>query len=232
MILLSVHGPSICLICERWEMNCPEKDSHRFVYAADPMCSWCWGFHPVIIKVRERFQADMEFEMVLGGLAPDSDEPMPEPVQKTIEGFWRVVADRTGANFNHEFWTKNTPKRSTYPSCRAVIAAGQSDRKWEYFEAAQKAYYMEARNPSEQAVLVDIAEEIGIDRKDFEGRFTSEEVAVEFQRDLTFCRQIGISGFPTLLFGSEDGYSIVCHGYTPFEPVMERIESLMAGDLT
>ncbi len=27
----------------------------HLVYVADPMCSWCWGFSPVIDAIRERF---------------------------------------------------------------------------------------------------------------------------------------------------------------------------------
>ena len=29
---------------------------HQFVYFADPMCSWCYGFAPVIAALAERFE--------------------------------------------------------------------------------------------------------------------------------------------------------------------------------
>ena len=29
--------------------------SKHFLYVADPMCSWCWGFSPVIDKIDETF---------------------------------------------------------------------------------------------------------------------------------------------------------------------------------
>jgi putative protein-disulfide isomerase len=29
---------------------------HRFVYFADPVCSWCYGFSPVIAALAERFE--------------------------------------------------------------------------------------------------------------------------------------------------------------------------------
>ena len=66
----------------------------------------------------------IEVVYLLGGLAPDSDLPMPEQMKLTIAGYWQTIQDRVlGTQFNYDFWTKCQPRRSTYPSCRAVLAA-------------------------------------------------------------------------------------------------------------
>ena len=44
-----------------------------------------------------------------------------DPMCRRIEG--RIP----GVRFNFDFWTHCTPKRSTYPACRAVIAARAQD---------------------------------------------------------------------------------------------------------
>ena len=41
-------------------------------YVADPMCSWCWGFHPVLEKVKEVLPDGISPVYVMGGLARDS----------------------------------------------------------------------------------------------------------------------------------------------------------------
>ena len=60
----------------------------------------------------------------MGGLAPDSDEPMPAEMRTYVQQAWRAVTARTGVAFEHRFWEECAPRRSTYPACRAVIAAG------------------------------------------------------------------------------------------------------------
>ena len=40
----------------------------RFVYFADPMCSWCYGFSPVITALAERFEGRLGLQVVMGGL--------------------------------------------------------------------------------------------------------------------------------------------------------------------
>jgi protein-disulfide isomerase-like protein with CxxC motif len=48
------------------------------IYVHDPMCSWCWGFADVYEELLEQLPPEVEIRRLLGGLAPDSDAPMPE----------------------------------------------------------------------------------------------------------------------------------------------------------
>ncbi len=97
-------------------------------YIADPMCSWCWGFHPVLQKVRGALPEDIQLVYVMGGLAKDSDEPMPDDIRAYVQNAWREVGVRTGARFNWDFWMRCSPVRSTYPACRGVLSAGKGGR--------------------------------------------------------------------------------------------------------
>ena len=45
-------------------------------YFADPMCSWCWGFAPVISAIEETYKNRLKVELVLGGLRPGTTEPV------------------------------------------------------------------------------------------------------------------------------------------------------------
>ena len=92
---------------------------------------------------------------MLGGLAKDSDEPMPTQTRSYVIENWRRIEQTVpGTVFNYDFWQSCQPRRSTYPACRAVIAARQQgdpadklDRAMA--EAIQDAYYRRARNLSD-----------------------------------------------------------------------------------
>ena len=71
----------------------------KLLYVADPMCSWCWGFHSVLEQVRDAFRGG-HIQYVMGGLARDSDDPMPEETQAFVQDQWRKVTEMTGAEFN------------------------------------------------------------------------------------------------------------------------------------
>ncbi len=168
------------------------------------MCSWCWGFTGVRREVSEELP-DLEWQLVMGGLAPDSDEPMDEETRGYVQDAWRAVSQRTGAEFNHDFWTECAPRRSTYPSCRAVIVAGESGKAEEMLAAIQRAYYQEARNPSDTETLTTLAADIGLDPAAFEAALHSPETQTKLERDFALRSAVGAYSFPSvgLLDGEE-----------------------------
>ena len=60
----------------------------------------------------------------MGGLAPDSDEPMPFAMREYVSSAWRAVEERTGASFNHAFWTECQPLRAQNSSWHGTHVAG------------------------------------------------------------------------------------------------------------
>lgn len=173
-------------------------------YVYDPMCSWCWGYKPVWEKVKQAISNDIEIVYVLGGLAPDSSEPMPQEMQIQIASYWQKIENYLGTSFNHDFWEKNTPRRSTYPSCRAILAARSQGAELAMLEAIQKAYYLEAKNPSDNEVLLYCARSIGLDMTKFELDLLSPETHQALLDEITFSRSIGKNGFPSLFFKTKD----------------------------
>jgi putative protein-disulfide isomerase len=198
-------------------------------YIGDPMCSWCWGFAPVLERVRAAIPEEVRLRYVMGGLAADTNEPMPEDVRAYVQGAWRAVSEQTGALFNWDFWNRCRPRRSTYPACRGVLcAAAQREEAGPlYFEAVQRAYYTEARNPSEPETLVALSREIGLDADRFALDLVSPETERRLQEDFTLRRRLGVRQFPTLVLGRETGYTPLVVGYMDAEPVMERLAAAM-----
>ena len=138
----------------------------RLFYIHDPMCSWCYAFSPSWAALQQDLPQDIQVVYLLGGLAPDTTEPMPLSMQKNIQQAWqRIEQTVPGIQFNWDFWSHNTPMRSTYPACRAVLAAGKQRAKaaFEMVRAIQMAYYQKAQNPSLPETLQECAREIGLD---------------------------------------------------------------------
>ncbi|MDE0905455.1 MAG: DsbA family protein [Planctomycetota bacterium] len=174
----------------------------EFLYVVDPMCAWCWGFGESIAQVRAELP-EVPWRLVMGGLARDSEDPMDEETAKYVQQAWLAVAAQTGAQFNHDFWTQCSPRRSTYPSCRAVILAGQEGKAQEMLSAIQQAYYSEARNPSDLETLTALAEEIGMNPKSFRTALEDPKTQVLLEEDFSLRRSMKVTNFPSV--GLRDG---------------------------
>src|SRR5512137_1547309 len=96
-------------------MNVATEQPSRLLYFLDPMCSWCWAFRPALKVVESRLPASIKLVRVLGGLAPDTDEPMPQELRDKLQNIWRTIQVKVpGTAFNFRYWDGCTPRRSTY----------------------------------------------------------------------------------------------------------------------
>ena len=201
-------------------------------YAHDPMCSWCWGFKPTWLTIKSALSTDVQARYILGGLAPDSDEPMPEQMQSMLQQTWQRIAQNIpGTEFNFDFWTKNKPRRSTYPACRAVIAARTISSEFEepMILAIQTAYYLNAQNPSDAQVLVALAGKLGCDEQQFKGHLQSDMTNQTLNEEIQFARRIGAQGFPSLfLHTSDNKLAPVDVNYTDSAIVVDQIRKILA----
>jgi putative protein-disulfide isomerase len=205
------------------------------IYVHDPMCSWCWGFSDVYQQLLELLPEGIEVRRLLGGLALDSDEPMPESMQAMLQQTWHHIEEMIpGKRFNFDFWTQCLPRRSTYPACRAVIAAREQGEQYDPIMTAaiQQAYYLRAMNPSDIETLVTLAEELHLDTQKFAQDLESKWLEQEFERQLEFTRRSPTSGFPSLAIDLDGQLTAVVQDYRSHITTLEHITSLLAGHTT
>ncbi|NNF97033.1 MAG: DsbA family protein [Halobacteria archaeon] len=196
-------------------------------YLYDPMCSWCWGFKPVWDELRERLQGELDIVYVVGGLAPETHTPMPVEMQTYLQQTWRKVTEHTGVSFNHDFWSLNTPKRSTYPACKAVLVARQSGLELEMYAAIQQLYYQKAGNPSDYENLYQLSEDLGLERQRFIEQIHSDEIDTLLQQEIMLTEQLGAQGFPSLVLQYDRIIRFIEHNYTDVEDNLRKIRSLI-----
>ncbi|MCK4841401.1 MAG: DsbA family protein, partial [Methylococcales bacterium] len=62
----------------------------------------------------------------------------------------------------------------------------------------QRAYYVNAENPSLDEILYLCAERAGLNRVRFLNDYTGTGIEAELQKEIQFTRQMGVSSFPSL----------------------------------
>jgi putative protein-disulfide isomerase len=202
------------------------SDSTLF-YVHDPMCSWCWGHRPQWEHLQAALPESVAVNNVVGGLAPDSDKVMPQAQQQTIGAYWKKIEGMLGTQFNHDFWQKNIPRRSTYPACRAIIAARWQNAEDKMIEAIQKAYYLKAKNPSDTETLHLLAAELGLDSEKFAVDLRSKKLEKVFTQELLFARSLPINGFPSMVLQHQDQLHVIPLDYKDYRGAIKIITEII-----
>ena len=167
------------------------------------MCSWCWGFSKTWSAIKSSLSDEISIQYVMGGLAPDSNEPMTDEMRDYIQTMWRKIERSVpGTKFNYDFWTNCSPRRSTYPACRAVIAIRKQNPSLEeqMINSIQHAYYIDAKNPSDDSTLIGLASKLDIDIEQFKKTLNDNETQSLLLKDISIAKQLGAQGFPSLLY--------------------------------
>ena len=200
--------------------------NNTLYYVHDPMCSWCWAFWPTWLKVLSELPCHINVSYLLGGLAPDSNLPMPLETQKYVRDNWiKIQKVVPGTQFNYDFWTLNEPRRSTYLSCRAVISAKKQHPDFEVLmiEGIQKAYYLNALNPSNEDTLINIAQDIGLNEELFRQDIKSTEINDLLLDQIHTIKTISISGFPSLVFVKKNNFKRIKIDYLNSNNIINQI---------
>jgi len=206
------------------------SDPH-FVYFADPMCSWCYGFAPVMAAVAEYFQDRIAVRVVVGGLRAGNTQPMRSEDKDYIKGAWTRVSQASGQPFDFSFFERDGFVYDTEPACRAVVTMRNRHpgRERAFMAQISRAFYAKGRDTTDVDVLADVAGEFGDDRDAFRADLMSGDRRNETFRDFLFSQQSGVQGFPCLVIGNEaDGYGLVTNGYRPLEGLVDGIETWLA----
>jgi putative protein-disulfide isomerase len=202
--------------------------SATLFYVHDPMCSWCWAYRPGMLLLRKNLPDEIQWQNVLGGLAPDSDQPMPEQTRLMVQNHWRKIESTLGTKFNFDFWTKNQPRRDTYKACRAVIAASRQHAEESMIESIQNAYYLRALNPSDPLILASLADELGLDQGLFMKDFGSAQTEAELARQLLLRDRLRVRSFPSLVLEHQSAVIQIRHDYQDYRTSLAEIQGRLS----
>jgi len=198
-------------------------------YFADPMCSWCWGFSPVIETLRDEYRDRMKIALVLGGLRPGETAPMTAAAREEILHHWHQVHERTGQPFRFDNALPEGFVYDTEPASRAVVSMGGIDPAliFPLFKAIQHAFYAEGRDVTQAGVLADLAAELGADKDAFLQAFDSDAARARTQAHFRQARQAGVRGFPALILQQDTQLHSVSNGCLPLDTVRAAIDSYL-----
>jgi putative protein-disulfide isomerase len=196
-------------------------------YFADPMCSWCWGFSPVLDQIKAHYGDKLKVALMMGGLRPGSTEPMTPESREEILHHWHQVKKMTGQEFNFENAMPDGFIYDTEPPSRAVISVSEinPESTLAYFKKVQEAFYVGQKDVADEDVLKELMSPFSIDGQEFAEKFNSDELKSKTQVHFKNTRQAEVRGFPTLVLNTESDFKKISTGYGTFDVLSQKIDS-------
>lgn len=206
----------------------------EIIYVGDPMCSWCWGFSPVLQKIVGQYGETAPMRLVVGGLHAFDTDPMNDEYKARIKHHWEQVSEATGQPFNYAFFEREGFVLDTEPACRAsvVVRNMKPEALLSFYERIHKGYYVEDTDTTKLETFVEYADKEGIDKNAFAEAFDSEEAKQETINDFTWCQQSGVTGFPTVVLREDDTLAALSVGYQPFDSLQPILDAWVSGEMS
>ena len=205
-------------------------DKTEIIYVGDPMCSWCWGISPMLIKLRDHYQKrEIGYRVVVGGLRPGGGEPWNDQMKDFLKEHWGHVTEMSGQPFGYKLMDREEFNYDTEPSCRAIVAARPlvKEKEMEFFEEVQRKFYVDSEDPSSSNFYASICDKFQINYGEFLNRFESVEVEQETRKEFNLNRQWGVRGYPYVILMHQDQLFLLANGYATFDQMNEQIESVL-----
>ena len=195
-------------------------------YFADPMCSWCWGFSPVMRAIAGIIGDRASVRLVVGGLRAGQTRPLDAKAKAVLRHHWEEVEQTTGQGFSFSFFERKGFVYDTEPACRAMVAMRSfaPASTLAYLDAVHRAFYVGNRDVSDRSVLADIAKGFDLDPATFAALFEASEIIEATLADFRAAASAGISGFPTVILRSGEDFSLLTAGYQPLEALQPQLE--------
>lgn len=198
------------------------------IYFSDPMCSWCWGFSPVIEAISARYGHGLPIKLIMGGLRPGTLEPMSDKARREVRSHWAKVTEASGQLFDRSVVDKVGFVYNTDPPARAVVVARRAGatQALALLRSAHRAFYVEGRDITDLETLAELAGELGMEPKAFLADLQSDEATQETWADYNTSLNAGVAGFPTLVIGPKpDGqYTMITRGFRTSPEVLASID--------
>jgi putative protein-disulfide isomerase len=201
-------------------------DILHLIYVMDPMCSWCYGFAPVIKQLVKEQEGTLQFKLVMGGLRPDTEKPLDEQMKETIKHHWQDVEKVTGQPIDYEFFERENFIYNTEPGCRAVVTVRylKPEAEFEMMEAVQSAFYAQNQDVTNPEVLAAIALRFGLEEDAFLEKFNSEEMKEKTQQDFIIARHLQANAFPSLYLLNGSSIHLLSRGYRTYDGMAAHLK--------
>jgi putative protein-disulfide isomerase len=203
----------------------------KITYIYDALCGWCYGFSPVMTKLYEDYQSELEFDVISGGLfVGERIGPINQVAPYIKEGAYKSVEATTGVKFGEGFLRHLTSEEdsmtldSLYPAMALCIVKEQFPAKAIAFaHSLQSAIYEDGIDTIDISAHTKYAVEMGCDEVDFNAKMKTEKYVLMAKDEFAYFKELPVNGFPAVILTTEKQSVLLSNGYTTYDELKKRL---------
>lgn len=210
-------------------MDQSKKEIHCF-YIYDALCGWCYGFSKVFHHFYDRHESDMQFHVLSGGMITgDREGPIGE-VAGYIKEAYKDVEKRTGVEFGDKFLNDILEDGTThFTSVRTAVAMtvmklSNPAKQVPYALRLQQAIYRDGIAPTDDMAFAEIASNFGQETAEFLALMKQDRVLERTEKEFDAVKQMGVSGFPTVIVQMGEKAVPIARGYTDLKDLQTNFD--------
>ncbi|MEZ5825448.1 MAG: DsbA family protein [Geminicoccaceae bacterium] len=201
----------------------------NLLYFANPMCSWCWGFSPVVMALQAQ-RDKYDLTVATGPLGASNDKPMRDKDREAVREHWQHVHEMTGQPFDHGFFERETFIYDTEPACRALalLRASYPALAPVFLQRLQERFYAHNDDITDPDRLAAIAGDFGQDPTEFRRNLDDPQLIAALAHEWRQTASMGVTGYPMLLAlknGKAHALAIGCQSLDHVEEQLRGIEA-------
>jgi putative protein-disulfide isomerase len=200
-----------------------KKQKMKIIYAYDALCGWCYGFKPTMQKFVQAHEAEIEVEVISGGMITGSRIGPIGEVAPYISWAYKEVEKATGMQFGEGFLkgvlADGKAVFTSIPPALALSAYKEmkGNNTLAFAARLQKAIYYDGIEPLNYLAYGHLATEFNMDSTAFIKLMQEPNTLKQAEQEFAQANSYGVSGFPTVFVQANNKLYKLAEGYTSFE---------------
>lgn len=206
----------------------------KLVYYFDALCGWCYGFSPVMAKVKETYGKQLDIEVVSGGLFLGNRAGDVNTVAPHIKaGAYKSVEARTGVTFGKPFlddvFGAGAMILNSLPPTIAmtIIKEQYPEKQVEFAGILLKTAYYDGLDLTDIEVLSTAASKVGADQASFKLKMADDKYKNAATKEFQAFKNSPHSGMPALVAEKDGQAHPISYGYSNFEAVESKLKPFL-----
>ncbi len=199
------------------------------LYVTDPMCAWCYGFTPVIRRLRALWFGRLSVQVMVGGLHPYVQDPLTSAEKDKLAVSWHRAQGKSNLPFDYSFFLQKEAVYDTEPACRALLTVRhlRPGLTLEVLRALHSAFYADGWDITDTQVLVEVLRPFGIPENLFLAVFETDEIYQQTQDEFKMVEEMGVSTLPSVYLEHPMGPRLISRGFCELPELEERLLQAM-----
>ena len=213
------------------DLSAPKKTVDLY-YVTDPICSHCWALEPVLRKFVEQYGQYFNMHTLMGGLLENWDGFA--DVSNGISGpgdvadHWREVGVHSRMPIDGTLWHDNPIESSFIPSrVYKVIQETSPELANTFLRRAREKLFAFNKNIAQDDMLINLVNRVGLNGEEILKQSKLPAADTSLHEDFKQVRELGVSGFPTIVMVNEEKKGVRIVGARTFEDYTNALERLL-----